>query len=103
MFSSEPAEVLTDRHVLLLFSGKLRIERQLCHTENAIHWGTNFVTHVGQEGTLGPIGRFGSLFCLVQCLIGHRQLLRALYDFCLNELVGVLKLGPMVGDVVHFL
>ena len=35
------------------------VQGQLRHTNDTIHWGPNFVTHVRQELRLGAVGQFG--------------------------------------------
>ena len=36
------------------------------HAENAGHGGAQLVAHVGEELALGPVGRLGRLFCLME-------------------------------------
>ena len=40
---------------------QLRLRQQLGHADDAVHRRADFVTHVGQERTLRPIGGFGRL------------------------------------------
>ena len=46
---------------MTLLGIKLRIERQLSHADDAVHWRPDFVTHVGQEGTARLVGGLGRL------------------------------------------
>ena len=51
-------------------------------TDDGVHWRTNFVAHVGQEGALGAVGRLG-------LVLGQCQLVRSLIDQ-LGQMVAVL-------------
>ena len=54
--------------VHLLFR-QIRHLQQLGHADHAVHWGTDFVAHVGQELALGMVGGFGLVLGLLQFLL----------------------------------
>ena len=47
--SSESAEASEHLQVFTLLGVQFRIEHQLCHANDAVHRGANFVAHIGQE------------------------------------------------------
>src|SRR2546423_15071425 len=49
---------LEQAEIFSLFSNGLSGQSQLSHAQNAIHWGTNLMAHIGQERALGAVCRF---------------------------------------------
>jgi len=74
----------------LLFPVQFRIQKQLSHADDAIHGGTNLVTHVGQEFAFGSISRlsFQRHFIEIQgpFIDQHLQMLTVVLKFLLTQL-----------------
>ena len=49
-----------EHRILALLCRERRIQRQFCHTDDAVHWGSNFVAHVREEFALGACGFLGA-------------------------------------------
>ena len=55
MVSSDSADALIIREVLLLFGAGVGSSSQFSGSQNAIHWRADLVTHIGHELALGPV------------------------------------------------
>ena len=56
------ARIADGRQELALLGRELALEDQFGHADHGVQGRANFMAHVGQEGALGPAGRFGRLF-----------------------------------------
>ena len=59
---------MDDIGALALVRCQVRIEQQAGHADDAVHRRTDLVGHIGQEGTLGPVGCFCGFLGLPQSL-----------------------------------
>ena len=77
---------------------------QIGEAEDRVHRRPDFVAHVGQELTLGSVGRFGDAFLLAQRVV---QLLQSTLRFLLRRHVGgddveaAQALAVLVGNALH--
>ena len=71
------AGALEQAEIFPLFSNGLGGQSQFGHAQNAIHWGTNLMAHIGQEGALGAVRRFCGFASFVELSIERPQLARA--------------------------
>ena len=56
--------------VIALLRAQVGLQRQVGHAHDAVHRRADFMTHVGQELALGPIGSLGGFLGLVQLDLG---------------------------------
>ncbi len=56
--------------IFALLRIQLGIERQIGHSDNAVHRCADFMAHVGQKIALGPIRCFSRIFGLLQLQLG---------------------------------
>ena len=61
--------LLHQRQVVALLRFELGAAQELGHADDAVHWSTDFVAHIGQERTFGLVGRFGLLLGTAQSLL----------------------------------
>src|SRR5215831_7983176 len=59
---------LHQHQVFALLGGQTRVQSQLRHSDNAVHWSANFVAHIRQEIALGLAGGLCSFLCAEQRL-----------------------------------
>ena len=48
--------------IIFLFGVQIGFQRQMGHSDNRVHGGTDFMTHVGQKVTFGLVGLVSDLF-----------------------------------------
>ena len=53
------ARILDLVEIILLFRRQLGLQGQVGQADDRVHGGADLVAHVGQEFTLGPVGRLG--------------------------------------------
>ena len=91
--SRASAETLTMFEILALLTGKVGVQGQLGHADDAVHGRADLVAHVGQEFALGPVGFLRRLLGHAQrflgpLLFGHVEHRRARHD----------KIAPGIGQ-----